>query len=191
MPAMTAAKRQAKSVQCKSNLRTNYQFLQMYANDNKGIWCPDKLGHTDVPSGQEWPSVVFHPKKPAGQQPTMICPSDEPQPPTPHSYVVNAHVLRKNIKQGKTGGKGLSASDIILMGEKKTESPDFYMEYRQDGSTEFWGLVEKYRHGIQLGSNYVMMDGHVDSKMPREAEMAMDPWDIPIAGQQPPPPPQG
>ena len=81
------------------------------------------------------------------------------------------------------------------MGEKKSDYGDYYMEYKMDpntgqpvsGTTDFWRLVEKYRHGIQLGSNYLMLDGSVISKAPKEAEAGMDPWD-PVTAPPPPPP---
>src|SRR5438067_1851875 len=77
---------------------------------------------------------------------------------------------------------------IILLGEKKSDYQDFYMEFKQDGSTDFWRLVEQYRHGIQLGSNYLMLDGHIESKAPKEAEGGLDPWDIPATQPANPPP---
>ena len=42
------------------------------------------------------------------------------------------------------------------------------------------GKVELYRHGIQLGSNYLYMDGHVGTfKQAGIFENAADPWDFP------------
>ena len=49
-------------------------------------------------------------------------------------------------------------------------------------------MVEQYRHGIQLGSNYLMLDGHIESKAPKEAEGGLDPWDIPATQPANPPP---
>ncbi|HEX2973569.1 MAG TPA: prepilin-type N-terminal cleavage/methylation domain-containing protein [Tepidisphaeraceae bacterium] len=40
LPTIQSAQRQAKSVTCKSNLRQNYSFLLMYANENKGYMFP-------------------------------------------------------------------------------------------------------------------------------------------------------
>jgi prepilin-type processing-associated H-X9-DG protein len=96
--------------------------------------------------------------------------------------------MKRQIRVGKTGGK--SPSDIILMGEKKSTEPDYYMELKKDGTSDFWTKVEKYRHGLQLGSNYLMCDGSVTAKQPQEAEKAMDPWDPvtgPIIPVNPPP----
>jgi prepilin-type processing-associated H-X9-DG protein len=50
--------------------------------------------------------------------------------------------------------------------------------------TEFLKVVELYRHGTLLGSNYLYLDLHVDSAAPKQALEAIDPWDVPT----PPPP---
>ena len=44
--------------------------------------------------------------------------------------------------------------------------------------SEFDRVVEKYRHGVRLGSNYLYHDGHVDTKLPREALTGIDLWDL-------------
>jgi len=188
IPALASARRQALSTKCKANLHTNYQFMLMYADEpkNKDWFAPPDLGCPPNPPEKCWPSVVFAPHD---LPVSMICPADE-EPQASHSYILNDHVMKRQIRHGKTGGNGLSASDIILMGEKKSDYQDFYMEFKPDGSSsDFWRLVEKYRHGIQLGSNYLMLDGSVISKSPNEAEGSMDPWDLPATQPVSPPPP--
>jgi len=193
LPAVANSRRQALSTACKANLRTNYQFMYMYANDNNGWYAPIGLGdNPGLPREKRWPVYVFKPA--VWNPPTMRCPADD-QPQEEHSYILNDHVLQRKIRVGKTGERGLSPSDIVLMGEKKSDYGDYYMEYKMDpttgqpmsGTTDFWRLVEKYRHGIQLGSNYLMLDGSVISKAPKEAEAGMDPWD-PVTAPPPPPP---
>jgi prepilin-type N-terminal cleavage/methylation domain-containing protein len=194
LPSLSNTRRQALSVACKANLRTNYQFMYMYANDNHGWYAPMGLGHNPgLPREKRWPAYVFKPA--VWNPPTMLCPADH-QPEEEHSYILNDHVLQRKIRVGKTGQEGLSPSDIILMGEKKSDFGDYYMEYKLDasgkpvsGTTDFWRLVEKYRHGIQLGSNYLMLDGSVISKAPKEAEAGMDPWDPVLAAPTPEPEP--
>src|SRR2546429_208766 len=44
--------------------------------------------------------------------------------------------------------------------------------------TEFNRVVEQYRHGVRLGSNYLYHDGHVGTLLPREALTGIDPWDL-------------
>jgi prepilin-type N-terminal cleavage/methylation domain-containing protein/prepilin-type processing-associated H-X9-DG protein len=183
VPALASARRQSLSVKCKANLRTNYMMMLMYADTpaNHDWFAPPDLGCPPYPPEKCWPSVVFAPH---ALPVTMICPADE-EPAASHSYVLNDHVMKRKIRHGKTGERGLSPSDIILMGEKKSDWLDFYMEYKinpatglpMDGTSDFWRLVEKYRHGLQLGSNYLMLDGSVISKAPNEAEGGMDPWE--------------
>jgi hypothetical protein len=66
------------------------------------------------------------------------------------------------------------------MGEKNTTIYDYYMEYG-----DFPRVVDPYRHGAKLGSNYLFLDMHVDTVLPNVAESALDPWDF-AAGLTPP-----
>ena len=45
-------------------------------------------------------------------------------------------------------------------------------------ASEFNRVVEQYRHGVRLGSNYLYHDGHVGTLLPREALTGIDPWDL-------------
>jgi len=193
VPALANSRRQALSVACKSNLRQNYMFMYNYSIDNNGWYAPMGLGdNPGLPRNQRWPVYVFKPA--IWNPPTLLCPADH-EPQEEHSYILNDHVLQRKIRVGKTGKTvdfSISPAEIVLMGEKKSDYGDYYMEYKLDpatgkpmsGTTDFWRLVEKYRHGLQLGSNYLMCDGHVESKAPNEAEKGMDPWD-PAAATQP------
>jgi hypothetical protein len=68
------------------------------------------------------------------------------------------------------------------MGEKISTEEDYYMEVG-----DFNRIVERYRHGTVLGSNYLFLDMHVDTETPVQAYDALDPWDF--AGGPPPNPP--
>jgi len=186
VPALANAKRQSMSVKCKANLHQCFLGMSMYADYNKDWFAPPDLGCPPYPPDKCWPSVVFQVLKAKPLPEIMLCPADD-EPAAGHSYILNDHVIKRQIRRGKTGGGGVSSSDIILLGEKKSDFMDFYMEFKQDGSSDFWRLVEKYRHGLQLGSNYLMLDGHIESKSPKEAEGGLDPWDI--AATQPVNPP--
>jgi prepilin-type N-terminal cleavage/methylation domain-containing protein len=108
--------------------------------------------------------------------PLLLCPADL-EPYEAHSYVLNSHLSDKGIKGGSHNFGGLTSSDVIVAGEKVTTERDYYME----GSTnmsEFDRVVEKYRHGIQLGSNYLHMDGSVDTRLPQDALTGIDQWDL-------------
>ena len=166
LPAMAAARSQAASVACKSNLKQNYTFMLMYANENRGNMFPQGMG-ANAPITNRWPLRVFRP--PVWNPPTMLCPADQ-EPAEEHSYVVNNHFQRHKIRFGAT--RNISASDVIVMGEKKSSERDYYMDLQ-----DFARVVEQWRHGARLGSNYLYMDGHVDTDRPDKARGAIDPWD--------------
>src|SRR5687767_12827254 len=98
MPTLSGAKRKALQVACAANLRTNFMMMQMYANANKGWWCPPGKGYTPpgkpdfVPKEDRWPKYVFGKWNP----PTMFCPADQ-DPAEEHSFLINRHVLDRGI----------------------------------------------------------------------------------------------
>ena len=173
LPAVTRVQRQARSTVCKSNLRTCGVFLLMYANENNGWMFPVGWG-SDKPREKRWPVYVFKPA--VWNPPVMLCPEDF-QPLEEHSYLLNRHLAYRGIKYGRTAG--MRAEAIVVMGEKVSAKEDYYMEVHDDES-EFFGIVELYRHGVNLGSNYLYLDLHVDSLAPAQARQAIDPWDFPI-----------
>ena len=193
LPALSRARRQAKAVQCQSNMRQVGQALLLYANTWKGWVFPPALD-SSLPREQRWPMQVFKP--PVWNPPVLKCPSDDLPPPpavfdpnglpgraengADHSYLLNYHIVDRQIKVGSHDLGGLSSSDLIIMGEKRTDWDDYYM-----GTGNFPGHIEQYRHGLSQGSNYLYLDWHVAMQMPKEAKAGIDPWDIPA----PPPPP--
>lgn len=166
LPALQGARARALMVSCGANLRTNYQMLLMYANDHKGIMFPDRRG-AGRPREERWPKFVFKPA--VWNPPTLRCPADE-FPAEEHSYVVNHHLVLHEIRYHRL--KGVTSSDVLLMGEKKSSERDYYMNL-----PDFFRVVEEYRHGPKLGSNYLRMDGSVSNYPPAWATKAIDPWD--------------
>jgi len=185
LPALNKARRQASWVKCKSNLKQAYAMLYMYGNDYKG-WVypvgkvrddkdgfPDGLG-TNVPPDQRWPLFVFTTHKPPiPNPPEQICPNDpEPGrqdagPLDKHSYILNKHIVYAEVKFGKWPRNEIRQEDIVIMGEKKTEYYDYYMEVAWSGSTgvsDYDAKVELARHALRNGSNLLFLDGHVESK---------------------------
>jgi prepilin-type N-terminal cleavage/methylation domain-containing protein/prepilin-type processing-associated H-X9-DG protein len=188
MPALSAAQRQAKSVQCGSNMRQIGVALIMYAQDNRGVVIPlgkdpvtgivGRLGGR-VARDYRWPTVVLKPAQ--WDHPLLFCPADLAPGDERHSYLLNAHLDYKKIRFGAT--KGISISDVIVMGEKKSGN---VLDYHMD--TDQWdAIVELYRHGL-VGSNYLYLDGHVSIRvlLPQNAKDVVDPWD-PMPGGPPPP----
>jgi prepilin-type N-terminal cleavage/methylation domain-containing protein len=115
-----------------------------------------------------FPAGPFTPK-------IMICPSDF-EPSEAHSYVLNQHLADQRIRAGTRNLGGLTSSDVIVTGEKITDQRDYYMERGPNNNSEFNRIVEQYRHGVKLGSNYLKLDWHVDTLPPRDALTGMDPW---------------
>jgi len=214
MPMLSGARRASKSVQCKSNMRQLGQMLQLYANDNGGWYFPVGISATtgkpyssfgiNRPPHERWPMKVFKvagaPLPPAYDSdaytqnpyqpdlypaapytpPVLLCPADV-DPYESHSYVLNAHLADRSIKQGSSDFGGLTNSEVILAGEKVSLVRDYYMQ-----NVDYETVVEKLRHGVQLGSNFLYLDFHVGTVLPRDALTGVDPWDL----VTPPPPDQ-
>ena len=134
-----------------------------------------------------WPYYVFNPHiwNPA----FMICPSDI-DPSGQHSYLANAHLepismasksnaapnATADIRYSTTLPPGHTPSDVIVLGEKISSVYDYYMD-----PGEFNTKVEQYRHGLNVGSNYLFLDMHVEPMVPgnnQQVMNALDPWDV-------------
>jgi prepilin-type N-terminal cleavage/methylation domain-containing protein/prepilin-type processing-associated H-X9-DG protein len=188
LPSISKIRAHSVSVQCRSNLRQLGILLNIYADAWSGAYYPPGLG-VNVPRPDRWPA---HSISPGVWNPRiMICPADvlletEVSGPDPfvgedHSYILNGHLTERQLKFSSEVS-GRSSSDIVVMGEKVTTVPDYYVETRlSNGSTytEFFRVVELNRHGSELRSNYLYADGHVDNFAPATMAQAIDPWDVP------------
>jgi prepilin-type N-terminal cleavage/methylation domain-containing protein/prepilin-type processing-associated H-X9-DG protein len=139
---------------------------------------------------RRWPVYVFEP--PVWNPRIMTCPADEDSNPAEeHTYILNLHLaknLEKAIKAGTRIAGGRSTSNVLLMGEKRLEVRDYYMGTK-DGApdqSEF-KIVEAYKHGLKLGSNYLFLDFHVDLFPPDQMLNTQDPWDLDLGEVVPPP----
>ncbi len=198
MPALSKAMRQAKSVACQANLHNIGQLLLIYANNNRGviypIGPPDLFGKfltlgnmsfrangTPLPREERWPAYVFDP--PVWNPRTLICP-DDPDAAEAHSYILNKHLEESPKRMVRTSNSRITgitttgeqiitvASDIVVMGEKVTQVRDYYME-----QNEYDAIVEHFRHGEFLGSNYLFLDWHVATVPPKQVKQTLDPWE--------------
>jgi prepilin-type processing-associated H-X9-DG protein len=200
LPALSKAQQQAKWLKCQANLRTIGQYLQMYSNQWRGACYPPGLGAGTIPPDNCWPKYVFGVWNP----PVMLCPNDSPlnplifsgnavvfagEPQWDHSYILNDHIAEHGLKFGKRMPNNASPSEIVLMGEKTTSEPDYYMNEVAGNKSDFdAGKVELYRHGLRLGSNYLYMDLHVGPFKFRNAtqmKQNVDPWEVDFAATQP------
>jgi prepilin-type N-terminal cleavage/methylation domain-containing protein len=183
LPALQRARQQAKSVQCKSNLQQIGQALILYGNVWNGWIYPPKLG-ANLPREERWPIYVFKP--PVWNPPVMKCPSDQPDMMEEHSYILNNHLAEREVKFGGTI-PGRSSSDVIVMGEKSWDWPDYYMNSSTERwVTDYFTRVNAWMHGLKLGSNYLFLDMHVETKTADEARVGIDPWGFPEKPGQPP-----
>jgi prepilin-type N-terminal cleavage/methylation domain-containing protein len=161
----------------------------------------------DLGRSKRWPVPAFHIQdeytdgtydrtKPITSLPVtnpsvLICPNDV-EPAENHTYILNKYLAVNTLNSVKLsgrvrdkGGNPRSDSDVVLMGEKRVSEPDYYME--ADPATEFDRVVDPYKHGIKLGSNYLYKDGHVDIVPPKVILDGLDSWD-PTGGVVIPPP---
>jgi prepilin-type N-terminal cleavage/methylation domain-containing protein/prepilin-type processing-associated H-X9-DG protein len=206
MPTLSAARRHAKKIQCMTQLRDLGHVLQIYQGVNHGwlypCWKSPNSGKTiphwgtAVPPHERWPMILYKvttapnplPYDPANYDPSvpdpvafpvepftpkgLVCPADD-RPAEAHSYILNAHLCEREIKAGDKNFGGLTVSDVILAGEKRSLERDYYMQ-----ADDFERVVEKYRHGVEKGTNFLYMDGHVGHAVPSDAMQGIDPWDL-------------
>jgi prepilin-type N-terminal cleavage/methylation domain-containing protein len=114
----------------------------------------------------------------------MVCPSD-PQPGAAHSYLFNQHLVQDQQKvlrySSKPPSDALTNSTVVLLGEKRSIKDDYYMEqgdFPVDPTAANATHVERYRHGVKLGSNYLYKDMHAQNQPPQALSNQVDPWDI-------------
>ena len=69
------------------------------------------------------------------------------------------------------------------MGEKRSDWVDYYMDTDNWAHrTDYYTRVEPWMHGLRLGSNYLFMDVHVETKTEKQALTGIDPWGFPDPG---------
>jgi prepilin-type N-terminal cleavage/methylation domain-containing protein/prepilin-type processing-associated H-X9-DG protein len=186
LPVLQKARKQALTVNCQSNLRQIGQAMLIYANQYKGWMFPPGAG-LDVPINQRWFIHVLRPKPPLNPTSTeprdwtpqiMLCPADDLESvENYHSYLVNGHLNEHHVLYSGKPPDGLTVSDVIVAGEKRTLMGNYYVEILSYGTTYF-NQVEEYRHGRQVGSNYLYLDTHVAPQMPFKSYHGADPWDF-------------
>jgi prepilin-type N-terminal cleavage/methylation domain-containing protein/prepilin-type processing-associated H-X9-DG protein len=161
----------------------------------------DDNGVVDQGKSHRWP--VYVEGLGTWNHPMLTCPSDaESNPMEEHTYILNKHLADREDKivKNHTSVPNQPSSAVLLMGEKRLDKPDYYMGRRLktdggggggsggtggSGSTptvdtdnsEFV-IVEPYKHGIKLGSNYLFCDFHVDLVPPAQVPSTLDPWDV-------------
>jgi prepilin-type N-terminal cleavage/methylation domain-containing protein len=196
LPALARAKETARRIACLNNLKQLSLAAHIYADDNQGTF-PPRSNTSRWPDrfydnyGRNVKMLLC---------PTDIAVSSDPQSvgmsasnnvadASPRSYLINGwddiFANELNTKDWGTiatymvnSGKGikenniLHPSDMVILGEKRHEAGDYYMDLLENGGNDFNGIAEQGRHGNNGrtsgeakgagstgGSNYAMSDG--------------------------------
>ena len=215
LPALSRARQQSMTTQCASNMRQVGMAMLVYADLNQGVLYPDNMGwgnsnvYLNSPNdgsmvstgfGDEvlkypdqwqsytynvWTSVVFNG---VWDPPIMLCPTDtDPLPNGRHTYILNDDLAVLQEKYGTPMPNHVSPSNVVLMGEKISGWGDYYMNDNDFVNDYADGKVDELRHGLQTGSNYLMLDMHVDAEIITSSTSGnwLDPWDITNGGSPP------
>ena len=202
---MARARRQAKTVQCLSQLRQVGVAMLAYAQGPGGgfLFPTDAGGYNQgVPLDKQWYVHVFNvraPRDPADPGPwswipeVLRCPEDvlEPGGGVAHSYILNDHLNSRKIKYSSKLPFNEPPSSVVVVGEKLSAMTDWYVQVFPPGDASDFGYgygsqpdipprVERYRHGLRVGSNYLFLDGHAETSLPWEPKrptLQIDPWD--------------
>jgi prepilin-type N-terminal cleavage/methylation domain-containing protein len=198
MPALSSAKEAGRRIACLNNLRQLGLAAQMYANDNQGAYPPrsetnswpnrfyDNYGRTvkillcptDLATGFSKPATVG-----GGSSSNNVADA------AARSYIINGWNDYFADQLGTTAwgtlepylfnlGTGLRQNAIVhpsmtvVLGEKKHDAGDFYMDLLENNGNDFTGILEQGRHassgrtssqakgaGSTGGSNYALGDG--------------------------------
>lgn len=203
LPTLAQARRDAVKVQCQANLRAVGQALKIYEAENDGWYfpvvnhpvtgAPQARGNWQPPH-ERWPMYVFNvpgaPLPPPydpdvydrGYDPVkwpvrpytpdvLRCPTDE-DPVEAHTYILNGHLTARGLKAGDRDFGSLTVSDVILAAEKYSLRRDYAIE----NDKAFTAVVDSYRHGPRLLSNYLFLDGHVASVDSSAGRRGLVPW---------------
>ena len=187
LPALSGAKETAKRIACANGMRQIGLSALMYVDDNDGKFPVRQLGADPG----AWPTTLLDGYK---EMRLLMCSSDAPNPASggpnpnhkadqaPRSYILNGwndHWQELWTRDGTgwnfskmqatvTPESAIKLpSDTILLGEKVTESPHFYMDFLEETPDSLSGNdfteVEHGRHSRNTkgsgGSNYIFADG--------------------------------
>ena len=184
LPALSRAKEAAKRIACVNNLSQLNLALQMYKDDNQGLFPPRS-------EASRWPerlyenygrnvNVLLCPRDGEnGQTPQTGSDTNNPADGAPRSYLINAFndyfqsLLNTADWTAYTAGTYSSGmketlvkypSETIVFGEKKTDAMDYYMDFYEGDGNDV-DRVEQSRHGgagpgsSSGGSDYAFADG--------------------------------
>jgi prepilin-type N-terminal cleavage/methylation domain-containing protein len=184
LPALSRAKESGKRIACVNNLHQLSLALQIYKDDNQGLYPP----RSEI---SRWPDRMY--ENYGRNVKVLLCPRDggmgkdpatgtdtnNPADGAPRSYLINAFndyfqtilstpdwtaYLNGTYSMGMKEIIIKYPSETILFGEKKTEAPDYYMDFYEGNGNDV-ERVEQSRHGGAGpgtgtgGSDYALADG--------------------------------
>ena len=180
LPALSRAKEAGRRIACVNNLRQLGLSAQLYADDNNHFY-PDRN------SGPRWTMRLQDSYRDLR---ILRCPSDGPNPKTgetrtnlypadsaPRSYIINGwndyfkEQMGAAFNMNSIVGKAMRDVDIpqpsetIVLGEKSTESPHYYMDFLEGENGNDVDELEQSRHATTAknskggGSDYSFADG--------------------------------
>jgi prepilin-type N-terminal cleavage/methylation domain-containing protein/prepilin-type processing-associated H-X9-DG protein len=176
MPALARAKENGRRTYCQNNMRQLGLSLVMYAHDNHGLFPPRR-------DDRRWPTQL----QPAYRDlKVLLCPNDRRRPTRAQqttrdpdlalrSFICNGwndyfKIEQKIADVTQITGKSIPESAIrqpsltIVLGEKRTNSDHFYMDFLEGGGNDV-EEIERGRHSVTRrnekggGSNYTFADG--------------------------------
>ena len=177
LPSLARAKEAGKRISCVNNLSQLSKAAVMYAGDNQDTYPPRS-------NSDRWPHRFYN--EYGKNLKVLICPSETtPSPATagvagipadsaPRSYLINGwndyfkdhlNAADFNLYMGGTYPTGIKANSIILpsdtalLGEKKTDATDFYMDLLEGNGNDFDNILERAKHDGKAGADYAMADG--------------------------------
>jgi prepilin-type N-terminal cleavage/methylation domain-containing protein/prepilin-type processing-associated H-X9-DG protein len=195
LPVLSSAKESGRRIACLSNMKQLSLASQMSVNDNQGMYPPrsetnswpnqfyDNYGKsvkvllcpTDLATSFSKPATVG------------LSPSNNVADAAARSFIINgwndyfyntlspgdfASYMSGTYPNGLRQTAILHPSMTVVLGEKRHDAGDFYMDLRENGGNDFTGILEQGRHsnngrtssqakgaGSTGGSNYAMADG--------------------------------
>ena len=192
LPVLARAKEKARQISCLNNLRQFGLAQKLYSGDYNGAF-PNRGGTTQQPA--RWPQQLYDnygrnvkmllcPTEKAANPATLQTDvQDYPADSAPRSYLINgfndfySHAL--NISSANWGAleaampvttpikeqNVVHPTDTVVLGEKKSDAPDYYMDIYENGGNDTTGIAEQSRHNsrgedtLTGGSNYTFADG--------------------------------
>ncbi len=206
LPVIARTRAQSRTLRCQANLRDLGQACHAYAGANGGWMYPTgkhpMTGKSRTAHGiqraphERWPALLFKLSASAGPLPydpasytmdpydpatfppepftpaSLLCPND-PDAREAHTYILNGHLAHRGFRLGDKDIGGRTSDQVGLAGERRSGQRDYFMQEK-----DFDRVVDPHRHGVNHGSNYLFLDGHVETRLPLDVKAGIDPWDV-------------